>query len=60
MHGDGTHADVSAAALPELAQFAADGQLEIRIAQMFKLDQVQDAFRLLAERHTRGKIVRLP
>ncbi|HYB14918.1 MAG TPA: zinc-binding dehydrogenase, partial [Streptosporangiaceae bacterium] len=38
----------------------ADGQLEIPIAATFPLDQVQDAYRRLAEGHILGKIVLLP
>ena len=34
--------------------------LEIPIARTYPLEQVRDAFRELAERHTRGKIVLLP
>jgi NADPH:quinone reductase-like Zn-dependent oxidoreductase len=56
----GTHAVANAARLAELAQMAADGELEIPIARTFPLEQVRDAFRELAERHTHGKIVLLP
>jgi NADPH:quinone reductase-like Zn-dependent oxidoreductase len=52
----GTHAIATAALLAELAQLVADGQL----ARTFPLDQVRDAFRELADRHTRGKIVLIP
>ncbi len=56
----GTHAIATARLLAELAAMVADGSLEIPIARTFPLDQVRDAFRELAERHTHGKIVLLP
>lgn len=56
----GTHAIATAPLLAELAAMVADGSLEIPIAGTFPLDQVRDAFRELAERHTHGKIVLLP
>ena len=49
-----------AAVLTELAGLVAAGQLTIPITRTCPLDQVQDAFRELAQRHTRGKIVLLP
>jgi NADPH:quinone reductase-like Zn-dependent oxidoreductase len=36
------------------------GKLELPIARIFPLDQVRDAFRELADRHTHGKIVLVP
>jgi NADPH:quinone reductase-like Zn-dependent oxidoreductase len=60
VHGQGTHAIASAALLAELAALVADGSLEIPIARTYHLDQVRDAYRELAERHTHGKIVLLP
>jgi NADPH:quinone reductase-like Zn-dependent oxidoreductase len=60
VHGDGTHSHTSPAVLGELAQLAADGELEIPIAATFALEEVREAFTLLADRHTRGKIVLLP
>jgi NADPH:quinone reductase-like Zn-dependent oxidoreductase len=60
VHGQGTHAIASAPLLAELAELVADGSLEIPVARTFGLDQVRDAFRELAERHTHGKIVLLP
>lgn len=60
VHGQGTHAIASAARLAELAGLVANGLLEIPIAATFPLDQVRDAFRELAARHTRGKIVLIP
>ena len=51
-------ADASTAAvMAELAGLIAAGELELPIAKVFPLDQVQDAYRELEERHTRGKIV---
>jgi NADPH:quinone reductase-like Zn-dependent oxidoreductase len=58
--GQGTHAIANAAILAELAALVASGDLEIPIARTFPLDQVGDAFRELADRHTHGKIVLVP
>jgi len=60
VHGQGTHAIASAPRLAELAALVADGSLEIPIARTFALDQVRDAYRELAERHSHGKVVLLP
>jgi NADPH:quinone reductase-like Zn-dependent oxidoreductase len=56
----GTHAIATAQLLAELAQLVADGEVDVPVAGTFSLDQVRDAYRELAERHTRGKIVLLP
>jgi NADPH:quinone reductase-like Zn-dependent oxidoreductase len=56
----GTHAIATAQLLAELAQLVADGEVEVPIARTFALDQVRDAYRELAQRHTRGKIVLVP
>jgi NADPH:quinone reductase-like Zn-dependent oxidoreductase len=51
-------ADASTAAvMAELAGLIAAGELEVPIAKVFPLDQVQDAYRELEQRHTRGKLV---
>ena len=60
VHGTGTHAVANATGLAELLGLVADGKLEVPIAATFPLDQVRDAFRELADRHTRGKIVLIP
>jgi NADPH:quinone reductase-like Zn-dependent oxidoreductase len=57
---DGSRAVKSAAVLAELAALVADGSLEIPIARVYRLDEVRDAVRELAERHTLGKIVLVP
>jgi len=57
---EGNAAGASAAVLAELAGLIAAGELEIPIAATFPLDQVRDAYRLLARGHIRGKIVLLP
>jgi len=55
------NADASdAGVLAELATLVADGELEVPIAQVFALDEVQDAYRTLEERHTRGKLILRP
>jgi NADPH:quinone reductase-like Zn-dependent oxidoreductase len=59
-HMQGTHSVASASVLAELVGLVADGSLEIPIARTYPLEQVRDAFRELAERHTHGKIVLLP
>jgi len=58
--GEGNAAGASAATLAELAGLIVAGRLELPVAATFPLAQVRDAFRLLAEGHTRGKIVLLP
>lgn len=56
----GTGQAGGAPALQELADLAASGVLDIPIAAAYPLDRVQEAYRRLAERHTRGKIVLHP
>jgi NADPH:quinone reductase-like Zn-dependent oxidoreductase len=46
--------------LAELAGFIETGQLEVPIAKVYPLGEVQSAFRELEGRHTRGKIVLQP
>jgi NADPH:quinone reductase-like Zn-dependent oxidoreductase len=60
VHREGTHAIASAPLLAEMAGLVAEGSLELPIARTYPLSQVRDAFRELAERRTRGKIVLLP
>lgn len=60
VQAQGTHAVATAALLAELAQLVAEGELEVPIARVFPLDQVRDAFRELADRHTHGKVVLIP
>jgi NADPH:quinone reductase-like Zn-dependent oxidoreductase len=57
---DGSAVGASAEVLAELAQLIAEGRLEIPIAHTYPLEQVQDAYRELEERHTLGKIVLRP
>ncbi|MFI6998790.1 NADP-dependent oxidoreductase [Nocardia sp. NPDC050175] len=61
----GVKADGNAAAgtidvLTELADLAAAGTVEVPIAGVYPLDKVQEAYRELEQRHTRGKIVLRP
>jgi NADPH:quinone reductase-like Zn-dependent oxidoreductase len=49
-----------AAVLSELAALIAAGELTVPIARTYPLEQVQDAYAELEQRHTRGKIVLLP
>jgi NADPH:quinone reductase-like Zn-dependent oxidoreductase len=60
VHAQGTHAVANATRLAEVAAMVADGSVEIPIARTFPLDRVRDAYRELAARHTRGKIVLVP
>jgi len=46
--------------LAELAALIAAGQLEVPIAEVIPLDEVQRAYRTVERRHTRGKIVLRP
>jgi NADPH:quinone reductase-like Zn-dependent oxidoreductase len=46
--------------LAELAGLIAAGQLEVPVAAVFPLADVQDAYRRLAQGHIRGKIVLVP
>jgi NADPH:quinone reductase-like Zn-dependent oxidoreductase len=53
--------DAANAAVPvELAAMIAAGQLEVPIAEVIPLDEVQRAYSILERRHTRGKIVLRP
>ena len=58
--GDGSAVGASAQVLAELAGLIAAGELEIPIAAAYPLDQVQDAYRRLAQGHLLGKIVLIP
>ena len=57
---DGNSAAGNAEVIAELAELISTGRLEIPIAGTYTLDEVQDAFRELERRHTRGKIVLRP
>ena len=57
-HGVKTAA--TAAVLGELALLIDAGRLEVPIADVFRLDEVRDAYRALELRHTLGKIVLEP
>ena len=54
---EGSAVASTAAVLAELAALIAAGDLEVPIAGVFPLAQVQDAYRTLEERHSRGKIL---
>jgi NADPH:quinone reductase-like Zn-dependent oxidoreductase len=61
----GTKADGSGTAstpevLEEMAGLVASGAVEVPIAATYPLDQVAEAFAVLEQRHTRGKIVLIP
>jgi NADPH:quinone reductase-like Zn-dependent oxidoreductase len=57
---DGNAAGASAEVLAELAELVDKGILEVPIARVYPLTEVQDAYRELERRHTRGKIVLKP
>jgi NADPH:quinone reductase-like Zn-dependent oxidoreductase len=57
---EGSAAASSADVLRELATLIAKGLLEVPIASVYPLDEVQDAYLELEQRHTRGKIVLVP
>lgn len=56
----GNQDGADAAVLAELAALIAAGQLEVPIAEVIPLDEVQRAYSTLERRHTRGKIVLRP
>ena len=58
--GEGSAAGASAGTLAALAALIAAGELDVPIAATYPLDRVRDAFRELADGHTRGKIVLIP
>jgi NADPH:quinone reductase-like Zn-dependent oxidoreductase len=58
--GEGNSAAASAEVLAELAGLIAGKRLEIPIARVYPLAEVQAAFRDLEQRHTLGKIVLRP
>jgi len=57
-YGEGSAA--CAVVVGQLARLAARGELEVRIARTYPLEQVRDAFRELELGHTHGKIVLKP
>ncbi len=57
---EGNSAAATAEVLGELADLMAASRLEIPIAKVYPLDEVQAAYRDLEERHTQGKIVLKP
>jgi len=57
---DGSGTASTPEVLAEMAGLAASGAVEVPIAATFPLDQVNEAFEQLEQRHTRGKIVLIP
>jgi NADPH:quinone reductase-like Zn-dependent oxidoreductase len=57
---DGNMVGASAQVLEELASLISKGLLEVPIARIYPLSAVVDAYRELANGHTRGKIVLVP
>ena len=58
--GEGNADASEASVLAELATLIAAGELEVPVAEVYPLDRVQEAYRTLEQRHTRGKIVLRP
>jgi NADPH:quinone reductase-like Zn-dependent oxidoreductase len=58
--GEGNANAGTAIVLAELADLTGAGELEVPVAEEYPLDQVQEAYRKLEQRHTRGKIVLRP
>lgn len=56
----GSATAASATVLAELARMIASGELELPVAHVYPLEQVQEAYRELERRHTHGKIVLVP
>jgi NADPH2:quinone reductase len=56
----GTRDAGGAPALCELADLAASGELSVPIGATYPLDRVQEAYRAVAERRTRGRVVLHP
>lgn len=57
---DGNSVAASTEVLAQLAELIAGGRLEIPIAKVYRLADVQEAYRELERRHTLGKIVLVP
>jgi NADPH:quinone reductase len=57
---EGSTEGTSRSALAEMADLVADGRIDLPIAATFPLERVRDAFALLEEGHTHGKIVLFP
>jgi NADPH:quinone reductase-like Zn-dependent oxidoreductase len=57
---DGNAVGARPEVLAELAALLAKGELELPVAATYPLERVQDAYRELERRHTRGKIVLVP
>ncbi len=57
---DGSMTASTPEVLTELAGLIAEGKLTVPIAATFPLDQVREAFAVLEQRHTHGKIVLIP
>ena len=57
---EGNAQGASAAVMADLAQRIDQGELEIPIARVYPLADVQEAYRELEQRHTNGKIVLVP
>jgi NADPH:quinone reductase-like Zn-dependent oxidoreductase len=57
---DGNQAGAKAEVLSDLAGLIASGRLEIPIANVYQLANVQEAYKELEQHHTHGKIVLVP
>ncbi|GAA1603111.1 NADP-dependent oxidoreductase [Kribbella sancticallisti] len=59
-HADGNQAAGTTQALAELAALVDKGEVEVPIAATYSFDEVRQAYEVLEQRHTRGKIVLEP
>jgi NADPH:quinone reductase len=57
VHTDGSSASESAPVLAEIAKLVANGELQVRVAAVYDLQDVRQAYTWLAAGHTGGKIV---
>lgn len=57
---EGNAAGASTSVLAELAELVSTGKLVVPIAATFPLSRIREAYDLLEERHTHGKIVLIP
>ncbi len=57
---EGSSTASSAAVLAEMVDLVASGRITVPVAATYPLEQVQEAYAQLEERHTRGKIALIP
>ena len=60
VQGDGSAQAATQDVLLDLVAAVADGRLDVPVDRVFSLDDVQDAYRYLAQKSGRGKVVLIP